>query len=66
MPVCPSGASSHTVKNGHIHNGKQRFKCHDCGRQFIEQRRPASRSPYLLSLITRPLRLPVYEWLKSW
>jgi transposase-like protein len=37
MPVCPSCASSHTVKNGHIHNGKQRFKCHDCGRQFIEQ-----------------------------
>ncbi|WP_420805840.1 transposase-like zinc-binding domain-containing protein [Neosynechococcus sphagnicola] len=29
MPVCPSCASSHTVKNGHIHNGKQRLKCHD-------------------------------------
>jgi transposase-like protein len=26
-----------TVKNGRIHNGKQRFKCRDCGRQFIEQ-----------------------------
>lgn len=37
MPVCPSYASSHTVKNGHIHNRKQRFKCHDCRRQFIEQ-----------------------------
>jgi transposase-like protein len=24
------------VKNGHIHNGKQRFKCQDCGRQFVE------------------------------
>lgn len=36
MPVCPSCASSHTVKNGHIHNGKQRFKCRECGRQFIE------------------------------
>ena len=24
------------MKNGHIHNGKQRFKCHDCGRQFIQ------------------------------
>ena len=36
MPACPSCASSHTVKNGHIHNGKQRFKCHECGRQFIE------------------------------
>jgi transposase-like protein len=36
MPACPICASSHTVKNGRIHNGKQRFKCHDCGRQFVE------------------------------
>ena len=37
MPACPSCACCQTVKNGHIHNGKQRFKCHHCGRQFIEQ-----------------------------
>jgi transposase-like protein len=37
MPACPLGASTKTVKNGHIHNGKQRFKGPDCGRQFIEQ-----------------------------
>jgi transposase-like protein len=37
MPVCPICASSKTVKNGRIHNGKQRFKCQDCGRQFVEQ-----------------------------
>ncbi len=37
MPACPICASFQTVKNGHIHNGKQRFKCHDCGRQFVEQ-----------------------------
>src|SRR4028119_1749350 len=37
MPVCPLCASSQTVKNGRIHNGKQRFKCRDCGRPFIEQ-----------------------------
>ena len=36
MPVCPNCCSTRTVKNGHIHNGKQRFKCHDCGRQFVE------------------------------
>jgi len=36
MPTCPTCASTHTVKNGRIHNGKQRFKCHDCGRQFVE------------------------------
>lgn len=35
MPVCPTCSSSQTVKNGHIHNGKQRFKCHECGRQFL-------------------------------
>jgi transposase-like protein len=37
MPACPICASSQTVKNGHIYNAKQRFKCRDCGRQFIEQ-----------------------------
>lgn len=37
MPACPLCTSTKTVKNGRIHNGKQRFKCHDCGRQFIEQ-----------------------------
>ncbi len=36
MPICPTCASSQTVKNGHIHNGKQRFRCHRCGRQFVE------------------------------
>ncbi len=36
MPTCPTCASTHTVKNGRIHNGKQRFECHDCGRQFVE------------------------------
>ncbi|MBD2534615.1 IS1 family transposase [Nostoc flagelliforme FACHB-838] len=39
MPACPICASSQTVKNGRIHNGKQRFKCHDCGRQFVEHSR---------------------------
>ncbi len=36
MPSCPNCFSEKTVKNGHIHNGKQRYKCHDCGRQFVE------------------------------
>lgn len=36
MPICPSCSSEKIVKNGHIHNGKQRFKCHECGRQFVE------------------------------
>jgi transposase-like protein len=39
MPTCPGCTSTKTVKNGHIHNGKQRFKCRDCGRQFVEHPR---------------------------
>lgn len=37
MPTCPSCSSAQTVRNGRIHNGKQRFLCHKCGRQFVEQ-----------------------------
>lgn len=36
MPTCPKCESSKVVKNGHIHNGKQRFLCCECGRQFVE------------------------------
>ncbi len=36
MINCPNCFSEKIVKNGHIHNGKQRFKCNECSRQFIE------------------------------
>ena len=36
MPICPSCSSEKIVKNGRIHNGKQRFKCNECNRQFVE------------------------------
>ena len=36
MPHCPICSSVRVVKNGSIHTGKQRFKCRDCGRQFVE------------------------------
>ena len=36
MINCPECYSLSTVKNGSIHNGKQKFKCNDCGRQFVE------------------------------
>lgn len=32
--TCPSCANTKLVKNGRIHNGKQRYLCRDCGRQF--------------------------------
>lgn len=34
--VCPSRNSTHIVKNGKIHNGKQNFKCRQCSRQFVQ------------------------------
>lgn len=36
MPTCPECGSSRVVKNGHIHNGKPKFACKDCRRQFVE------------------------------
>lgn len=36
MLICPQCQAHTVVKNGHIHNGKQRFKCRSCGRQFID------------------------------
>ena len=34
--VCPACQSLNIVKNGSIHNGKPKFSCKDCGRQFVE------------------------------
>jgi transposase-like protein len=36
LPACPVCQSNYVVKNGKIHNGKQNFKCRECGRQFVE------------------------------
>jgi IS1 family transposase/transposase-like protein len=36
QPICPKCGSFHTIKNGSIHNGKKKYKCKDCGYQFIE------------------------------
>ena len=55
MPACPICASTKTVKNGRIHNGKQRFKCHACGRQFIEQPTKKVIDPATRELIDRLL-----------
>ena len=40
--ICPRCSSDKIVKNGSIHNGKPKFKCKACGRQFVEdpQNRP--------------------------
>ena len=36
LPNCPSCGSSLVVRNGHIHNGKAKFACKACRRQFVE------------------------------
>ena len=36
MPTCPRCGSNRVIKNGHIHNGKAKFACKDCRRQFVE------------------------------
>ncbi|WP_375510409.1 IS1 family transposase [uncultured Nostoc sp.] len=33
---CPKCNSNNIVKNGRTHHEKQRFKCQNCGRQFVE------------------------------
>ena len=33
---CPHCSSQTIVKNGYIHNGKQKYRCKDCSRQFVE------------------------------
>ena len=43
------------MKNGHIHNGKQRFKCCYCSRQFVENPTKITISPETKSLIDRLL-----------
>ena len=34
--MCTNLLHSDLEKNGHIHNGKQNHRCHDCGRQFVQ------------------------------
>lgn len=35
LPPCPKCSSPNTKKNGHRPDGKQTYKCIDCGRQFV-------------------------------
>ena len=32
---CPTCLSENIIKNGTIHNGKQKYACKDCLRQFV-------------------------------
>ena len=55
MLTCLSCKSTHIVKNGRIHNGKQNHKCRDCGRQFVAHREQKIISDHTNVLIDRLL-----------
>ena len=55
MPNCSKCTSILTVKNGRIHNGKQRYRCQACGRQFVEQLSKKVIGPATRELIDRLL-----------
>ena len=54
-PVCPRCSSHHIVKNGRIHNKKPKYKCLDCGRQFIENPTKKYIDPTILDYIDKML-----------
>lgn len=33
--ICPACQSEQIKRNGHIHNGKQNYRCQACSRQFV-------------------------------
>jgi len=52
---CPRCNSSEFVMNGNIHNGKQRYKCKECNRQFVENPQNAPISQEKKDLIDKLL-----------
>ncbi len=59
--ACPTCNSTHVVKNGKIHNGKQNFRCRECGRQFVEDPQNKIIDPASKTLIDKLLleKLPL-------
>jgi insertion element IS1 protein InsB len=58
---CPKCSSQQVVKNGRIHNGKPKFKCKSCGRQFVQDPQNKVISAETKSLINKLLleKLPL-------
>jgi len=48
-------------KNGFIHNGKQKYACKDCGRQFIDNPQNKSIPQHLLDMLDKLLleKIPI-------
>jgi transposase-like protein len=55
MVSCKHCGSDRTVKNGHIHTGKQRYLCLECGYQYVEDPTHDTVSSQKRSLVDRLL-----------
>ena len=55
MMDCPRCVSEHVVKNGYLGNGKAKFKCQGCGRQFVEDPKKQPISEEARALINKLL-----------
>jgi len=58
---CPVCSSLNIVKNGSIHNGKQKHSCKNCGRQFVENPENKRISPAIWNLVNKLLleKIPI-------
>ena len=58
---CPKCVSEQIIKNGSIHNGKQKYMCKACGRQFVQDPQHRVISDETKSLIDKLLleKLPL-------
>lgn len=55
MPRCPTCGSDKVIKNGTTHNGKAKYACKGCGRQFVENPQSNRISEETRALIDRLL-----------
>lgn len=53
--VCPTCGSEHLTKNGSVHNGKLKYQCKSCGRQFVDNPTKTTVSSETKQLIDRLL-----------
>ena len=53
--LCPNCGSDHLIKNGSVHNGKPKYQCKNCGRQFVANPTKATISSQIKQLIDRLL-----------
>ena len=52
---CPRCRSENIIRNGSIHNGKQKYECRECKRQFVENPENKIIQPEIKMIIDRLL-----------